>query len=168
MNMLDHFSVPYLGLKDGNHTIKFEVDDAFFEYFDQSIIRRGTFSVLLNLDKRPDMGVAELEFEGEAELECDRCLSPLIMYLEDNWRVHIKFGEDIIEDEELIVLPPETSSINFAQSIYEAIVLALPMIKVHEDDAECDPVMISKLHSGSSEEEKENNIWGGLKDLDLN
>ena len=31
MNVLEHFSVPYLGLNAGKHEFLFEADDLFFE-----------------------------------------------------------------------------------------------------------------------------------------
>ena len=48
MTLLDHFSVPYKGLKSGLHKLTFDIDTAFFQEFDSTIKVENRFNVLLN------------------------------------------------------------------------------------------------------------------------
>ena len=43
MAYLDHFSLLIHGMKDGNHTYIFEVDDQFFDYFSNDILKGGRY-----------------------------------------------------------------------------------------------------------------------------
>ena len=90
--------------------------------------------------------------------------------MESDVRLHIKYGEESLDDDEVMFIGLETSSINFAHVIYEYICLALPLTRMHEDEDDCDPAVIGKLKENKSEDlDDENpNIWGNLKDLDLN
>jgi uncharacterized metal-binding protein YceD (DUF177 family) len=67
-------------------------------------------------------------------------------------------------------LPAEEHEIDIKQHLYEFIHLALPIKRVHPDDASgnstCDPVMLEKLHEMSIEDEKINDSrWDDLKKL---
>lgn len=167
MKVLDHFDVPYLGLKNGFHTFQFEVDDSFFGQFEGSLVKKGQFKVKLELDKRPDMGIADLVCDGSVTLPCDRCLSDFSLPINTEMQVHIKFGEVIVENEEVLYITPETSKVNFAQFIYEIVTVSLPMIKTHDDIKECDQDVVKKLLIPEEEEEKQENIWGALRNLNL-
>jgi uncharacterized protein len=168
MKVLDHFDVPYLGLKNGSHTFHFEVEDSFFQEFEGSQIKRGQFKVKLELDKRPDMGIADITCDGSVTIPCDRCLSDFSMPINADLHLHIKYGEVILDNEEVVYISQDTSKVNFAQHIYEIITISLPMIRMHDDVQDCDQDVIKKMHIPVEEEDQEEtNRWGALKNLNL-
>lgn len=169
MNVLEHFSVPYLGLNPGKHEFFFEADDLFFKQFENSLIASGDFEVRLELDKRPDMGEALIFIDGKVEVDCDRCLQPVTVYVESDVKLLIKYSEDQLDNDEVMFINPDTSAINFAHVIYEYICLALPLTNMHEDEEDCDPAVIEKLRINKTDDLNDDtpNIWGNLKDLDL-
>lgn len=164
MKVLEHFSIPYQGLKNGMHTFWFEVDNDFFAAFEDSFIKQGGFKVRLELDKRPDMAIAIFDCEGHVVLPCDRCLLDFEMPLVLDFKLHIKYGDPDPNEDEVMFIDAETSKINFAQYIYEWICISLPMIRMHEDVNDCDPLMIEKLSNRSNENDIDN-VFSTLKNI---
>jgi uncharacterized protein len=164
MNVLDHFSIPYQGLKNGMHTLHFKVDEGFFESFENSIVKSGVFDVEMELDKRPDLSIATFNCDGHVVLPCDRCLLDFELPLSVDFTIHIKYGEPTKDDDEVLFLDPETSHINVAQHIYEWICISLPMVRTHEEVSDCDPEMIRKLtQSDEADNNEDTSIWASLK-----
>lgn len=166
MNVLDHFSIPYKGLKNGAHRFIFEVDDAFFATFENSYVQGGDLKVELDLDKRPDLAIAAFQVEGEVKVNCDRCLQQFERSVEGDFLLHIKTGLPDPDQDEVLFIDPETSSINFATYIYECISLLLPIAIVHEDIKDCDQEMLSRFTSNDDDDDApQNDLWDSLKGL---
>lgn len=168
MNVLDHFSIPYIGLKNGTHRFVFEVDDAFFESFENSYVSGGDLKVELDLDKASEMAIADFQVVGSVDVTCDRCLQIFDMPVEADFKLHIKVGEVDPDQDEVLFIDSEASIVNFATYIYESISLWLPMSIVHDDISECDPEMVSRMRledDGSKPTKSE--IWDSLKGLDF-
>jgi uncharacterized metal-binding protein YceD (DUF177 family) len=166
MNVLDHFSVPFKGLKNGVHAYKFDIDDAFFAAYENAYINKGRLEGSLSLDKRSDLAVATLVIRGKVELPCDRCLKDLYLDVKGDSILHIKFGVSDEEYDEVLFIDPEASHINFADFVYDCVCLSLPMVRVHEDESLCDPDMIAKLHANKSTVKVEN-VFAALQGLNL-
>ena len=66
----------------------------------------------------------------------------------------------------VIFIDEYTSIINVAQYIYEWVTISLPMIRMHEDIADCDPDVIKKLNGSDSESDKDS-IWTNLKNMNF-
>ena len=58
------FVINLSGLKPGNHSFRFSVDDGLFERMPHSPIRQGRLEAAVDLDKRTDMLVLDISFEG--------------------------------------------------------------------------------------------------------
>ncbi len=168
MKLLDHYSVPYLGLSSGQHEFDFVVDDDFFRVFENTEVNKGAVRIHLSLEKRPDMGEALLSFNGEISTNCDRCLGNLVLPVERSEKLLIKYGENKSDEEEVMYISQETSMINFAQVIYEYILLSIPMVKSHDEINDCDHSVIEKMNENNNGSDDQNSIWSGLKDLDFN
>lgn len=46
------FVIPFVGLKLGFHEFKFDIDNAFFEGIDYSLVQKGNLCVKLTLEKK--------------------------------------------------------------------------------------------------------------------
>ena len=77
MEVLDHFSIPFIGLKVGLHQLKFEVDDSFFAEYENSLVKQGELTVTLDLDKRSHMAGLDFSLEGTVITDCDRCMEDI-------------------------------------------------------------------------------------------
>ncbi len=165
------YNIPLAGLKEGLHQFDYQIDEHFFNEFEEPLVSAGKLNVTLELDKQSTMGTLEFIINGFVITECDRCLEQFNQELSAQERLILKYSEQPREEEEVIYLLPGTDNINVAQYIYEFICLAMPMKKVHpdtEDQQGCDPKVLEYLDNASEQEENENPIWEELKKLKKN
>lgn len=132
----ESFVIPFVGLKLGIHHFDFDIDKAFFEGIDDTLIEDATVKAVLVLDKKETMMIAEFSIEGHIFSPCDRCNDLMEIPVENQQRIVYKFGTEDSGDENLIVLQPEAYEINVSEPLYELLVLSIPLRKIH-DEGEC-------------------------------
>ena len=165
------YNIPLSGLKEGRHIIDFEIGKEFFELFDESEVKEGSLLANIELDKRSSHFDLAIRISGSVSISCDRCLEMFLQPLDCENRLLVKFGKKVeASDPDIIILHAEEHEIDIKQHLYEFIHLALPIKRVHPNDASgnstCDPVMLEKLNEMSIEEEKINDFrWDDLKKL---
>lgn len=165
------YAIGISGLKEGRHKIDFEIDNKFFESFGESEIKEGSLIADIDLEKRSSHIDLLIKISGKVKVSCDRCLGMFYYPVVCENRLLIKFGKKIgDEDPDIISLPADEYELDLQQHLYEYILLALPIKRVHPDDAEgnstCDPVMLRKLNEHIVEEQDENDPrWDELRKL---
>jgi uncharacterized protein len=173
---LKQFSIPFTGLKIGKHQFDFEIDNAFFDAFEYSLVKKGSLKVDVELDKQETMLILQIHIAGTIKLDCDKCLSEFNAPMDITERQIVKFAEDELEsdDLEIIMLSKKESSLDIAEILYEFITVSVPYIKICEQDGDgvqCDQEMIARLESLASpaQEEQETTSsdprWEALKKL---
>ena len=135
MKFLRTYDVGIIRLKEGKHDFSFHVKDEFFSYFEgNTILSKGNLLVNVILQKDINLIEAEVNIDGTVELVCDRSLETFDYPLTTSQKVIYKYGLEEKEiNEEMYLITRDTPHINFAQLIYEFILLALPAKKVHPD-----------------------------------
>jgi uncharacterized metal-binding protein YceD (DUF177 family) len=129
---LKDFDIDIFGLKNKTYEFDFEGDSGFFALFENSLVEKGSFNAALKLDKSSTMIQLHFRITGSIELTCDRSLELFDHPLEIEQDHILKFGEDNQElTDEIEIINRNTVTINVAQYIYEFIVLAIPMKKIH-------------------------------------
>ncbi len=170
--MKSPFAIPFVGLKIGLHEFEFDIDKSFFESLPYSLIENGRLIAYLELEKKETMLIANLEIDGFIFTDCDRCSEPLAQEIEGALTLYYTFGEEESEDENLIVLAPESYQIDLTQPLYELISLSLPAKMVHED-GDCNEEMVELINkyqqpSSDSKTDEDDDIdprWSALKNL---
>jgi uncharacterized metal-binding protein YceD (DUF177 family) len=176
LKALKQFSIPFTGLKLGQHQFDFEIDKSFFDAFEYSLVKNGALTAKVELDKQETMLILNFQIFGTIQLNCDKCLTEFANPIEIKERQLIKFAEDDLEsdDLEIIMLNRRESEIDVSEMIYEFINVAVPYINNCEQAGQaqsCDPEMIAtleKLSSGNAiieEEQSEDPRWAALKKL---
>jgi len=172
MRISDHFSLPYIGMKDGIHRYIFTAGNEFFNSFPNSPISDGLFEVIVDVDKRP--GLSELKFtiKGHVAAICDRCLADIKLPANGNYHLLVKVGNENSDDDEVIFIRDDQSHLELAQIIYEFICLSLPLVNIYDCENEvpkvCNTDILNKLKQTSESETEESNkkdIWESLKNL---
>jgi len=169
--MSGSYGIGISGLKEGRHTIDFEIDSKFFECFEESEIKEGSLFANIELGKRASHIDLLIRISGKVKICCDRCLEMFYYPVECENRLLVKFGKKIENgDPDIISLPADEHELDLQQHFYEYIHLALPIKRVHPDDqsgnSTCDPVMLKKLKELIVEEKYENDPrWDELKRL---
>jgi uncharacterized protein len=175
MGWRSKYDVEFKGLKEGLHEFEFEVQDMFFEHFDQELVNAGNVKVKVKLEKRSLFLKLFFKLDGWVVLTCDRCLEDYRQKVKYKTELFVKFGENDYEDDEIIWILPEEYRINLAQLIYEYIVLSLPLKHVHPDTRDgksgCNSDMLSKLEKHRLSEEGKKPVdprWSALNDWNNN
>jgi uncharacterized protein len=169
--MSGSYTIELSGLKEGRHTIDFEIDNKFFESFEESEIKEGSLFAIIELEKRSSHVDLFIRISGKVKVCCDRCLEMFFYPVESESRLLVKFGKKIDDtDPDILSLTTGDHELDLKQHIYEYVHLALPIRRVHPDDphgnSTCDPVMLKKLRELIVEEENENDPrWDELKKL---
>ena len=170
--ILDKYIIHFKGLKVGKHLFEFEVNDLFFEQFPEGEIKHGLLRVNVELDRHTNMLELSFFIEGDVELVCDRCLEPLMVPLEFEGRIIVKFGEIAEGDndnDELWVVSENDHEISLSHYIYESICLSFPIQRYHgipgTSKKDCDPIMLSRINHVEEKVTKTDPRWDKLNNL---
>ncbi len=126
------FSVNILGLSQKVHQFTFQLNDAFFNAYQNHFFSKGDFGAVVSLDKHETFIDAQFQIDGTAELVCDRSLEPYKFPIRLNEKIIFKYGEEEGElSEEIVVIARDRVNLDIGQYLHEFITLAIPMKKLH-------------------------------------
>lgn len=174
MSISDHFSLPYIGMKDGFHSYLFEAGNDFFAEFENSPIVDGTFSIKVDVDKRP--GLSELTFyiDGKVAATCDRCLADIQLPVCGEYDLLVKVSNTEVNDVDVIYIKDDQAHLYLGQVIYEFVCLSLPLTNIYDCASDipkpCSEEVLNKLNTSDIATEEPNqtlNIWNSLKGIQL-
>lgn len=160
------YQIPYLGLKLGKHQFEFTLTDEFFEKFELSEIGRAHIEVDVTLEKQSTMLILEIGMSGDVHTICGRCNDDLVVPIEIDEQLIVKFGEETgSTEDDILIHGPSEYAIDLSQYFYEYAHLALPQRQVHETEEECNQESLAALEKYRAEVNT-NTQWAALKNLD--
>ena len=71
MRDLKEFTIPFVGLKLGEHHFDFIIDNTFFEHFEYDEFNGATISLDVLLDKKTTFMEFTLTYKGDVNVNCD-------------------------------------------------------------------------------------------------
>jgi uncharacterized metal-binding protein YceD (DUF177 family) len=175
MSLRREYEIAFVGLKPGVHEFSYEVNDTFFEDFQEQDFKNCKAQVKLLLEKTSSsFMILRFEMGGTVEVVCDRCNNDLPLQLFDEFVITVKMVEepDVMneqeEDPDVYYLSKTESHLDVKAWIYEFINLSIPMQKTCEyenmDGPHCNPAARALLNGMKAEgKEQENPIWKDLK-----
>src|ERR1043165_1025952 len=126
------FKINITGLSNKDHQFDFQIGNEFFRHYGTGIVSEGDLNAVVTLDKRETMIEARFEIKGNVKLICDRSLDPFQYPLKLEKKVIFKFGDADEElSDEIIMIHRDSDHLELGQYIYEFILLAVPMKKLH-------------------------------------
>ena len=161
------FDIEVIKYKEGLHEVDFPIGDAFFQQVEgNELLEKGNLTAWVKVDKGANLIELTFHIVGKVELVCDRSLETFEHPLDFTEKMIYKFGSEVKEiDESVMMITRDTPSINVAQLIYEFILLALPLKKIHPDyrneldeednELEGSLVYLDEAFNEDSSEEKE-------------
>ncbi|AMC11615.1 DNA-binding protein [Lutibacter profundi] len=174
MKDLKEFDISFIGLKEGIHQFDYIIEKKFFDFFNYEEFYNSNIKVALSFLKKTTIYELHFDFKGWVEVTCD-VTNELFKYpIETSIDLIVNFGDEFNdENEELLILPYAEHKMNVAQYIYEAIILGLPLRKIHPgvNDGTLHSVVLDKLKELEIKEEKETENkkidprWDKLKDI---
>jgi len=174
MEELKEFTIPFVGLKDGEHTFNFEIKNTFFEHFEYDDFNDVNIHLDVLLNKKTTLLEFALSFQGTVNVNCDTTNEPYDQDVSGKYHFVVKFGEELNnENEDLLILPHGSHQVNIQQYIYESIVLAIPTRRIHPgvEDGTLKSEILEKLEELSPKEDHTSNEettdprWDDLKKL---
>ena len=167
------FDIPFSGLKQGKHGFSYTIDNTFFDSFGYDEFNGADVLVKVILNKTATLMELDFEASGTVNVDCDITSEPFDQPIMANSRLIVKFGEDYNdEDDEILIIPHGEHQINLAQFVYEMLVLAVPLKRVHPgiEDGTLKSEVLDKLEELSPKEKKDNTEendprWDELKKL---
>lgn len=172
MKVLREYKIPFVGLKIGNHTFHFEIDDTFFKTFEGALISKCNVNVRLEFEKKETLFILNFFIDGTVNVICDRCSEPFNKEIFGDFQCLVKYkgGNELLpeSEDEILYINREDSHIDVSGLIYDYINLCLPMQLVHPDNAEgiagCNPEVLKYLNAPTQRETVENDPrWADLK-----
>ena len=159
-------------IPDGTYDHEYDIDESFFERFEDNKKSGCNFKVRITLDKGPRLIETHILITGKMDLICDRSLHSFEYPIECEEKIIFKYGDKEKElNESLHVITNTTSSIDVSQFIYDLISVQIPLKKLHpryhgkEDDKD-------EIVYHSKRENKRQNLnemvdprWESLKKL---
>lgn len=171
MDKNNEFLIPVSGLALGSHSYRFEINDDFFADKEYSEIQQGKVSVNLDVDRQETLLTLHFGLKGTVRVTCDRCADEFDLSIEDEHEFFLKLGtENAEETDDVAVVDPDVHDFDVSTLIYEYIILAVPMHRVHPE-GQCNPEVIALLavneESPTTDEETIDPRWAALKDIKL-
>jgi uncharacterized metal-binding protein YceD (DUF177 family) len=180
MLSLEQFKIDLKALTEDVTPLDYQLDDQFFSALDGAEIQSGSLHVSGSIRKTVGFFELQLSISGTVQIPCDRCLDMMAQPIETTLCLMAKLGDvagtpvqrhdDVVADD--IVIVDETEGLlDISWSVYESIVLAVPIQHVHQP-GDCNDAMMRVLseHSTarSSDADAKQDIdprWNALKKL---
>ncbi len=155
------------------HQFEYEIDEVFFESFDQDLVNNGKLNAKIDLLKSDSFISMAIDLQGTVKLVCDRSLEEFNHKIEESNKVIFKYGEEEREiDHDVVMITHDTQQIDVGQYIFEFVSLAIPMKKLHPKYRESDEHTGSWVFSSERNEDRETDQadprWEQLKKLKKN
>ena len=174
MKALKDFVIQFVGLKIGKHHFEYKIEQAFFDHFEYKEFNNVNIDINVELEKKSTLLELRFKASGFVNINCDLTNEPYNQTIENEFELVVKFGDEYNDEHvDILIVPHGTYEISLQQYIYELIVLAVPIKRVHPgvEDGTLNSDILEKLEELSpklNEEDKEEGIdprWNTLKKL---
>jgi len=148
MKALKDYIIPFVGLKVGEHHFDYQIDNTFFKNFEYEEFNAVDVKINLKFEKKATLLELYFYAEGLVNINCDSTNEPYDQFIDDQLKLVVKFGNEFNdENEDILIVPHGEYEINVAQYIYELIILAVPIKRIHPgiEDGTLQSEILSKL-----------------------
>ena len=171
MSVSNKFILKFAGLKYGKHKFEYEADLNFFKHYDYSEFNKANIKFKVDFIKKSTVLELQIIGEGFVNINCTLSNEPFDYNLKSQFKLIVKFGEYYDDsNDELLILPQGSHSINLDQFLYEMVVLSMPIRNVHPgiEDGSIKSDILNRLKDFDINKEKSSNFdprWDKLKQL---
>ena len=175
MKPLKEFTIPFVGLKIAKHHFEYKVEQAFFKHFEYEDFNDVNIEVHVELEKKATLLELHFKISGWVNVNCDLTNEPYNQTIDNEFDLVVNFGDEYNDEHiDILIVPHGTYEINIQQYIYELIILAVPIKRIHPgvEDGTLDSDILEKLEELSpglkeSKDKKEeiDPRWNTLKKL---
>jgi uncharacterized metal-binding protein YceD (DUF177 family) len=148
MKALKEFTIPFVGLKEATHHFEYKIEQSFFEHFEYEDFNNVEVDVKVDLTKKSTLLELHFKVSGTVNINCDVTNEPYNQNIENEFDLVVKFGDEYNDENiDILIVPHGTYEINIQQYIYELIILAVPIKRIHPGvaDGSLDSDILEKL-----------------------
>ena len=152
---LESLKIDLRGLKEDRNVFECPLDDAYFEALGSREIHGGDLHLSLSVDKASGFYDLGCHISGSVRVACDLCLEDMEQAVNTNHHFVVKLGGESSAADDVVIVDEGDGVLDLSWLIYEQIVLALPVKRVHVAGS-CNPDMMEALKRLSPEGDGEN------------
>jgi len=148
--MVDALRLKIKTLPFGTHAVECHLDESFFNTDEQTEVRRASVDVTLQVTRKSENTYhLEIACNGTLTTACDRCLDDLDLPVDVNYSLDVEQMGNELDDsnDELLIVPAEWRELDAAPLVRDTVLLAMPMMHVHENEDDCNADMLDALDS---------------------
>ena len=149
MDKLKNYTIIFSGLPFGMSDFNFEISQSFFDLFGiETDFENPAITIDLDFEKNSSMLELYFRINGTIEVPCDVTGEKFDQKISNEAKLIVKFGDEFDDtDSEIWIIPRDEYELNVAQIIYELIMTALPVKRVHPDvlSGNVDPKVLELL-----------------------
>ena len=173
MKDLKNFDISFVGLKDGTHQFEYIIKKEFFDFFNYDEFSNSKVTVKLSFLKKATIFELSFNFNGWVEVLCDVSGEMFQQPISSAMNLIVKFGDEFNdENEDLLIIPHSDYKLNVSQYIYEAIILTIPIKRIHPgvNDGSLNSEVLNKLKELEIKDQEDSNEeidprWNKLKNI---
>ncbi len=127
--------IPILHLEDGSHVFEDRIEGGTLEFIEKEYYP-GEIKVKVILSKFKENITCHVHIETDAHYQCDRCLEEYDESFLDDFEMifHVGKSDFEVDEDDVMLISPETKEIDFTDRIIESLVLGVPMKKLCKPD----------------------------------
>lgn len=163
------YTIEFNKLQHGLNNDEFKLDRSFMDDFEFSPVKDISVSATIEIEKSENMYGIKLDLNGWSSVNCDKCLNPIQLPIQQDFSFIIKMSEaNNFDNPDMIYLNRNEIGYDLKQYLYESILLSLPT-KIDCDrlpePKPCDKNVLNKFNDSHLEDEKLDPRWDKLKDI---
>ncbi len=126
------YSIPFKGLKLGEHQFRYLIEKKFFDTYQYDDFLDSNVVVTLNFVKKNTLFELQFTVSGTVLVNCDVSGEEYNQPINGELDLIVKFGDEFNNDnEEILIIPHNEYELDVSQYIYELIVLSVPIKRIH-------------------------------------
>ena len=164
--------IPLNGLTTGMNAFSWQVGKEFFESFENAEVLDASLDVDVRVEKSGRYVGVDCNVTGEVTVECDRCLEDLVIPMDIDIMLTVKYGDEESSEEhqpgerEVIFVPEDSAELELGQIVYDYVCISLPIQRMH-DEGECNEEVVRYLEPEAecADPEVQDNPFSALKGM---
>lgn len=165
--------IPLNGLTTGMNMFSWQVGKEFFESFENAEVLDAKLDIDIKVEKSGRYVGVDCNVTGEVTVECDRCLDDLVIPVDVDIMLSVKYGDEESSDEhqpgerEVLFVPQDSAELEMNQIVYDYVCISLPIQRVHPD-GECNEDVTRFFEPAAIDDDEvpqQENPFSALKDM---
>ena len=163
MDRVDGYKVDLKSMTEDAVSHRWVLADDFFSAVHGPEIEKGQMEVALRVKRTSEAFDLDFQYNGQVEVECDRCLEPMSLPIHGECSLQVKLGEEDGDDGELVTVAENPGTLDLSWYLYEMLALEIPIRHIHPE-GQCNDKVMECLNKGGTTKQMDPR-WAALEQL---